>query len=132
MALGLIFYHFFAKTHFGGFSVFHTKYTVILEDKKFQTQKWWIWEKFRHQKLGVTKGFFKVKVVSKFDFGNFLTKWLQRHLVTLHWMTNFWRGSCQYMYLISKVGSKSQGDFVSKFFSFKLAVCHLFYARAKA
>ena len=62
MTLGLIFDHFFAKTNFGAFSVFHTKYTVILEDKKFQTQKWWIREKFRHQKLGVTKGFFKVKI----------------------------------------------------------------------
>ena len=62
MTLGLIFDHFFAKTNFGAFSVFHTKYTVILEDKKFQTQKWWIREKFRHQKLGVTKGFFIVKI----------------------------------------------------------------------
>ena len=61
MTLGLIFDPFFAKTNFGTFSVFHTKYTVILEDKKFQTQKWWIREKFRHQKLGVTKGFFIVK-----------------------------------------------------------------------
>ena len=60
MTLGLIFDHFFAKTNFGTFSVFHTKYTVILEDKKFQTQKWWILEKFRHQKLGVTKGFYIV------------------------------------------------------------------------
>ena len=57
MTLGLIFNHFFAKTHFGAFSVFHTKYGVIFEDKKIQTQKWWIREKFRHQKLGVTKGF---------------------------------------------------------------------------
>ena len=62
MTLGLIFDHFFAKTNFGAFSVFHTNYAVILEDKKFQTQKWWIREKFRHQKLGVTKGFFKVKI----------------------------------------------------------------------
>ena len=61
MTLGLIFDHFLAKTNFGAFSVFHTKYAVILEDKKFQTQKWWIREKFRHQKLGVTKGFFIVK-----------------------------------------------------------------------
>ena len=46
MTLGLIFNHLFAKTHFGAFSVFHTKYTVILEDKNIQTQKWWILEKF--------------------------------------------------------------------------------------
>ena len=76
MTLGLIFDHFFAKTNFGAFSVFHTKYTVILEDKKFQTQKWWIREKFRHQKLGVTKGFFTVK--------NFL------FLIS----TTFWKNDC--------------------------------------
>ena len=28
------FNHFFDKTHFGAFSVFRAKYTVILEDKK--------------------------------------------------------------------------------------------------
>ena len=60
MTLGLIFNHFFPKTHFGAFSVFHTKCGVIFEDKKIQTQKWCIREKFRHQKLGVTKGFYIV------------------------------------------------------------------------
>ena len=60
MTLGLIYNHFFDKTHFGAFSVFHTKYLVILEDKKIQTQKWCIQEIFQHQKLGVTKGFFIV------------------------------------------------------------------------
>ena len=64
MTLGLIFNHFFDKTHFGEISVFHAKYMVILEDKKIQTQKWCIREKFRHQKLGVTKGFFIVKFFS--------------------------------------------------------------------
>ena len=64
MTLGLIFNHFFPKTHFGAFSVFHTKCGVIFEDKKIQTQKWCIREKFRHQKLGVTKGFFIVKFIS--------------------------------------------------------------------
>ena len=64
MTLGLIFNHFFAKTHFGAFSVFRTKYTVILEDKKIQTQNLCIGKKFRHQKLGVTKGFFIVKFFS--------------------------------------------------------------------
>ena len=49
MTLGLIFDHFFDKTHFGEYSVFRAKYMVILEDKKIQTQKWWIREKFRHQ-----------------------------------------------------------------------------------
>ena len=56
--------NFFDKTQFGASSVFPAKYMVILEDKKIQTQKWCIQEKFRHQKLGVTKGFFKVKFFS--------------------------------------------------------------------
>ena len=60
MTLDLIFDYFFDKTHFGEYSVFHAKYMVILEDKKIQTQKWCIREKFRRQKLGVTKGFYLV------------------------------------------------------------------------
>ena len=55
------------------------------------------------------------KVLSKFDFGHFLEKWLQRHLVTLHWMKNFWCGTYQYMFLVSKLGSKSVEEFVSRF-----------------
>ena len=39
MTKGVIFNHVFAKTHFGAFPVFRTKYMVILEDKKIQTQK---------------------------------------------------------------------------------------------
>ena len=74
MTLGSIFNHFFAKTHFGAFSVFHTKYGEILEDKKIQTQKWWIREKFRHQKLGVTKGFYLLNFFFIFYFGHFLEK----------------------------------------------------------
>ena len=81
MTLGLIFNHFFDKTHFGAFSVFYTNYSSIFGDKKIQTQKWCIVEKFRPQKLGVTKGFFILKVVSDFDFDHFLEKWSQRHLV---------------------------------------------------
>ena len=81
IALGLIFNHFFDKTHFGAFSVFYTNYSSIFGDKKIQTQKWCIVEKFRPQKLGVTKGFFILKVVSDFDFDHFMEKWLQRHLV---------------------------------------------------
>ena len=61
MTLGLIFNHFFDKTHFGAFSVFYTNYSLIFRDKKIQTQKWCIQEKFRRQKLGVTKGFYTVK-----------------------------------------------------------------------
>ena len=75
MTLGLIFNHFFDKPHFEAFSVFfYTKYSVILGGKKIQTQKWCIAEKFRPQKLGVTKGFFILKVVSDFDFDHFLEK----------------------------------------------------------
>ena len=80
MTLGLIFNHLFWKHHFGAFSVFYTKYSSIFGDKKIQTQKWCIVEKFRPQKLGVTKGFFIRKVVSDFDFDHFLENWLQRHL----------------------------------------------------
>ena len=58
------FYSFFDKTHFGAFSVFYTNYSLIFGDKKIQIQKWCIQEKFRHQKLGVTKGFFIVKFFS--------------------------------------------------------------------
>ena len=61
MTLGLIFNHFFDKTHFGAFSVFYTNYSLIFGDKKIQIQKWCIREKFRRQKLGVTKGFYLVK-----------------------------------------------------------------------
>ena len=67
------------------------------------------------QKLWVTQGFFIVKVLSKFDFGQFLEKRLQRHLVTLHWIKNFRCGTNQYMLLVSKIGSKSVEEFVSRF-----------------
>ena len=65
---------FFDKYHFGAFSVFYTKYSVIFCRQKIQTQKWCIAEKFRPQKLGVSKGFFILKVVSDFDFDHFLEK----------------------------------------------------------
>ena len=74
MTLGLIFNHIIEKHHFGAFSVFHTNYSLILGDKKIQTQKWCIAEKLRPQKLEVTKGFFILKVVSDFDFNHFLEK----------------------------------------------------------
>ena len=44
------------------------------EDKKFINPKRCIREKFRLQKVGVTKVFLLVKVVSNFDFGHFLEK----------------------------------------------------------
>ena len=69
MTLGLIFNHFFYKTHFGAFSVFYTNYSLIFGDKKIQTQKWCIVEKFRPQNLGVTKGFFILKSGVRFSFG---------------------------------------------------------------
>ena len=65
MTLGLIFNHFFDKTHFGAFSVFYTNYLLIFGDKKIQNQKWCIREKFRCQKIGVMKGCYLVKF---FDF----------------------------------------------------------------
>ena len=71
MTLGLIFNHFFYKAHFGAFSVFYTNYSLIFGDKKIQIQKWCIREKFRCQKLGVTKGFYLVKIFFIFDFGHF-------------------------------------------------------------
>ena len=74
MTLGLTYNHIFKKYHFGLFPVFHTNYSVILGDKKIQTQKWCIAEKFGRQKLGRKKGFFILKVVSHFDFDHFLEK----------------------------------------------------------
>ena len=47
----------------------------------FWHQKWCIAEKFQPKKLGVTKGFFILKVVSDFVFDHFLEQLLQRHLV---------------------------------------------------
>ena len=95
MTLGLIFNHLFWKHHFGAFSVFYTKYSSIFGDKKIQTQKWCIVEKFRPQKVGVTKGFFILKVVSDFDFDHFLEKWSQRHLVGVLSGKKFSSGSTQ-------------------------------------
>ena len=74
MTLGLIFNHLFWTHHFGAFSVLHTKYSSIFGDKKIQTQKWCIAEKFQPQKFGVTKGYFILKVVSDCDFDHFLEK----------------------------------------------------------
>ena len=39
MTQGVIFNHVFAKTHFGAFPVFRTKYMVILEDKNGASEK---------------------------------------------------------------------------------------------
>ena len=79
MTLGLIFNHFFAKTHFGAFSVFHPKYAVIFEDKKIQTQKWCITEKSLTTEVRENKMLFIPKVASDFDFNHFLEKLLQCH-----------------------------------------------------
>ena len=81
MTLGLIFIIFFKNIILEHFSIFlYQIFVNFLETKKIQTQKWCIAEKFRPQKLGVTKGFLILKVVSDFDFNHFLEKWLQRHL----------------------------------------------------
>ena len=47
---------------------------VQFEDKEFINPKRCIREKFGLQKVGVTKVFLFVKVVSDFDFGHFLEK----------------------------------------------------------
>ena len=67
-------------TFFGPFLFLHTTEEGAVEDKKFISPKRFIREKFRLQKVGVTEVFLLVKVVSDFDFGHFLEKWLQRHL----------------------------------------------------
>ena len=85
--------------------------------QKIQTQKWCIAEKFRPQKLGVTKGFFILKVVSDFDFDHFLEKWLQRHLVPVLSGQKFSSGLFQYGSIVSKTCSKSQGKLIDSFFS---------------
>ena len=76
---------FFYFQNYSGFRESRTQYWLwtraILKVKKFTVLKWCIGDKFCLQKLGVTKGFFKVKVLSDFDFGDFWKNWLQRHQV---------------------------------------------------
>ena len=62
MTLGLIFIHFFAKTHFGAFSVFHTKSLLIVEDKKNPNSK------MMHLRKILTP---EVKGNERFSYGNF-------------------------------------------------------------
>ena len=88
----------------------------IMKVKKFTVLKWCIWDKFRLQKLGVTKGFFKVKVLSDFDFGHFLRNWLQRHLVGKVLQVQNSSGHYQYVSLVCKTYSKSQEELFDSFF----------------
>ena len=67
----------------------------VRKEKKFISPILCIQEKFRLQKVGVTKVFFIVKVVSDFDFGHFLEKISQRHLETKVLGTKFWSGNNQ-------------------------------------
>ena len=91
----------------------HDKLDGFYGDKKIIALICCMWTFFRSQKLGVTQGFFVLKLL--FDFVHFLEKWLQRHLVTLHWIKRFWCGINQYMLLASKIGSKSVKEFISRF-----------------
>ena len=70
-----IFFHILIKATFlGPFLFLPTTEEGADEDKKFINPKRCIREKFRLQKVGVTKVFLLVKVVSDFDFGHFLEK----------------------------------------------------------
>ena len=64
----------FSQMHHN-YLLLYSKYKKSRGDKKFIFSKWCIWEQFRPQTLGVTKGFFILKVVSDFDFDHFLEKW---------------------------------------------------------
>ena len=65
MTLGFIFNHFFAKTYFGAFSVFHTKYVVILEDKKS-----------KHKNTASEKNLTQeVRSIERFFIVNFILLW---------------------------------------------------------
>jgi len=100
----------------------HSYYWLILWDKKIQTQKWCIAEKFWPQKLGVTKSFFTLKVVSNLDFDHFLEKWLQCHLILVLSWQKFSSWLTQWSSIVSKTYSKFQGEFVDSFFLFKWGV----------
>ena len=58
----------------GPFLFLPTTEEGTVEDKKFINPKRGIREKFCIQKVGVTKVFLLVKMVSDFDFGHFLEK----------------------------------------------------------
>ena len=87
----------------------------ILKVKIFTVLKQCIPDKFRLQKFGVTKGFFKVKVLSDFDFGQFLRNWSQHHLVGKLLQVQKLPGDYQYVSLVCKTHSNSQEDFFDSF-----------------
>ena len=74
MTLGLIFNHFFDKTHFGEISVFHAKYMVILEDKKNPNSKMVHPRKISTPEVRGNERFLCSKFFFIFDFGHFLEK----------------------------------------------------------
>ena len=61
-------------TLLGHFLFLHTTEEGAVEDKKFISPKRFIREKFRLQKVGVTKVFFISKSGTDFDFDHFLEK----------------------------------------------------------
>ena len=95
---------------------------VILKVKEFTISKRRIRDKFHLQKLGVTKDFFKVKVLSDFDFGDFWRNWLQRHLVGKVLYVQNSPVHYQYVSLVCKTHSKSQEELFDSFFILKWTV----------
>ena len=75
MTLRLFLLTFVKKYHFGAFSVFHTKYSVIL-NKKQQNSKMVHPRKISttEVKSNKNKKFLLLKVASDFDFNHFLEK----------------------------------------------------------
>ena len=68
------------------------------------------------------KSFFKVKVLSDFDFGHFLRNWLQRHLVGKVLQVQNSSGHYQYVSLVCNTYSKSQEELFDSFFILKWTV----------
>ena len=93
---------------------------AILNVHIFTVLKKCIQDKFCMQKLMVTKGFFKVEVLSDFDFGQFWRNWLQRHLVgkVLQVQNSF--GHYQYVSLVCETHLKFQENLFDIFFHFKM------------
>ena len=68
------------------------------------------------------KRFFKVKVLSKFNFGDFGRNWLQRHLETQLLWTKFCLWDYQFMSIVWKMSSKSNEQSFFSFFPLKWGV----------
>ena len=98
---------------------------AILKVKKFTVLKRCIQDKFRLQKLGVMKGFFKVKVLSNFDFGDFWKNWSQCHLVAKQLQKIFDLWSTQKYSKVSKICLACSSIFSKVSYMFKPTVCVL-------